>query len=313
MTFLEIALPLAGRGFRVFPLVPEDKRPVKMSWGDHFDAATTDTAALEQWDREVPSANVALCPDENFCFLETDSEGEMKARSAAAGVPPEVWDTARVSSGRPDRAYYIFRQTMRTRKAGNMTLTREGQDNLFEFKQFRMYVVGPGSIHPKTLKPYGVEWRIIPAMPDILLNFLCELHGVPKATEAHKMDEETARQTTLLESFLEMFEVTTDGDWFNKGEQWLLPVSCPWKDEHDNPNEGTSACIFYTEGEGYGFKCRHRCEGKGRGWREFRAEVQGRFPDRKFSFVEPSPELSIGRGAPLNSEPLRLYHADLVP
>src|ERR1035441_2785841 len=54
MTFLEIAAPLAERGFRVFPLVPKNKMPVRMSWGDHFDAATTDVVALEQWDREVP-------------------------------------------------------------------------------------------------------------------------------------------------------------------------------------------------------------------------------------------------------------------
>jgi hypothetical protein len=52
--FLKIALPLAERGFRVFPLVPREKFPVKMSWGDHFDAATTDIAALTLWDKENP-------------------------------------------------------------------------------------------------------------------------------------------------------------------------------------------------------------------------------------------------------------------
>jgi len=32
-SFLDIALPLAERGFRVFPLVPKSKMPVKLSWG----------------------------------------------------------------------------------------------------------------------------------------------------------------------------------------------------------------------------------------------------------------------------------------
>ena len=32
-----------------------------------------------------------------------------------------------------------------------------------------MYVAGLASIHPKTRKPYDVEWRPIPAMPDVLL------------------------------------------------------------------------------------------------------------------------------------------------
>src|SRR5712671_2408823 len=98
MSFLDIARPLAERGFRVFPLVPQQKFPVKLSWGDHFDAATTDVAVLEQWGKEQPRANVGLSPDENFCFLETDSETELK--EACLDIPPEVWDTARVSSGR---------------------------------------------------------------------------------------------------------------------------------------------------------------------------------------------------------------------
>src|SRR5215471_17842602 len=104
--FLDIALPLAERGFRVFPLVPGQKFPVKMSWGDHFDAATTDKAALEMWDKEVPHANVGLSPDEIFCFLETDDEAALK--EACKDLPPEVWDTTRVSA-RDNRCYYIFR------------------------------------------------------------------------------------------------------------------------------------------------------------------------------------------------------------
>jgi hypothetical protein len=288
-TFLDIALPLAERGFRVFPLIPQDKRPVKMSWGDHFDAATTARAPLEQWSRECPRANVGISPDEMWCFLETDDEAALHA--ACSDISPEVWDTARVSA-RDNRCYYIFRQTMRTRKAGNMTVPREGQENLFEFKQHRVYVTGPGSIHPKTGKPYGVEWRTIPAMPDILLNRLCELYGAPKTSEAHKMDAETSRQTALLDKFLETYEVATTGDWFPKGKQWYQPIGCPWADSHENRNQGTSTCIVYTEGGGYGFDCKHRCEAKT--WKEFRAEVQGHFPDRKFSFVEPTPEVTIG-------------------
>ncbi len=58
---------------------------------------------------------------------------------------------------------------MRTKRAGNMTATREGKENLFELNRHRMYVAGLASIHPKTGKPYDVEWRPIPAMPDVLL------------------------------------------------------------------------------------------------------------------------------------------------
>jgi hypothetical protein len=296
--FLEIALPLAERGFRVFPLIPQEKRPVKMSWGDHFDAATTELSALEQWDREVPRANVGMSPDEIFCYLETDDDAALHA--ACPDLPPEVWDTARVSA-RDNRCYYIFRQTMRTRKAGNMTVTRQGKENLFEFKQHRVYVTGPGSIHPKTGTPYNVAWRTIPAMPDVLLNRLCELYGAPRATDANAMNEETKLQTALLDSFLETYEVAVTGDWFNKGKQWYRPIMCPWEAEHENGNQGTSTCIVYTEGSGYGFDCKHRCADKT--WKEFRAEVQARFPDREFSFAEPTAEVMMGS---VDAEPVQV-------
>ncbi len=292
MTFLDRALPLAERGFRVFPLIPRNKRPFAMAGEyDHFDAATTDAEQLRAWDAQEPNANVGITPDEIFCFLETDDERALK--EACADLPPEVWDTARVSA-RDNRCYYIFRQTMRTKRAGNMTATREGQDNLFEFKQHRALVTGPGSIHPKTNAPYAVEWRTIPAMPDVLLNRLCELYGAPKASGSRAMSDDVKRETSLLDRFLACYEVAVTGDWFNKGKSWYRPVECPWLDEHENNNQGTSTCVVYTEGSGYGFDCKHRCAGKG--WKDFRAELERRFPDRRFSFVndEPTGTLILG-------------------
>jgi hypothetical protein len=279
--FVDIALPLAERGFRVFPLIPKQKRPLPMAGDcDHFDAATTDAGQIRAWSGQEPNANVGISPDEIFCFLETDSEHDLK--EACNDLPPEVWDTARVSA-RDNRCYYIFRQTMRTKRAGNMTATREGKDNLFEFKQHRVLVTGPGSIHPKTNAPYVVEWRPIPAMPDVLLNRLCELYGAPKATGSDVMSADVKRETALLDSFLERYEVASNGDWFNKGKSWYRPIECPWLSEHENDNQGTSTCAVFTEGSGYGFDCKHRCAGKG--WKDFRAELESRFPDRKFSFV----------------------------
>ena len=300
--FLDIAKPLAERGFRVFPLIPKDKRPVKMAEGDHFDAATTDLEQIEQWSSQEPRANVGLSPDEIFCYVETDSEPELK--EATADLPPEVWNTTRVSSGRPGRAYYIYRQTARTRKAGNITITREGKDNLLEFKQHRVLVVGPGSTHPMTNPEtgqryvYTAEWKPIPAMPDVLLNRLLELDGKPGATSSNAMSAEAQRQTKLLESFLETYEVATLGDWFNKGKTWYLPIQCPWRDEHENPHEGDSTCVYYVEGGGYGFDCKHRCASKE--WPDFKAHMKSRFPGRKFSFqTDPTPVLGTTVTAPV--------------
>jgi hypothetical protein len=105
----------------------------------------------------------------------------------------------------------------------------------------------------------------------------------------------------LLDSFLETYEVATTGDWFPKGKQWYRPIACPWEAEHENTNQGTSTCIVYTEGGGYGFDCKHRCAGKT--WKEFRAEVQGHFPERPFSFVEPTAGVTIGSALAEQSKP----------
>jgi len=307
-SFLDIALPLAERGFRVFPLIPKQKRPVAFEGDyDHFDAATTDAEQIRAWACQEPTANVGLSPDEVWCYLETDDEAAL--REACADLPPEVWDTARVSA-RENRCYYIFRQTMRTKQAGNMTVTCEGRENLFEFKEHRVYVVGPGSIHPRTNAPYAVEWQRIPAMPDVLLNQLCELYGKPKATESAEMNAETKRQTELLDRFLTTYEVATTGDWFVKGKSWYRPIECPWRSAHENDNQGTSTCIVYTDGAGYGFDCKHRCAGKG--WKEFRAELQRRHPEKTFSFVAEvtlgSDMTGVADGVPIVADWKTHYH-----
>lgn len=132
-------------------------------------------------------------------------------------------------------------------------------------------------------------------MPDVLLNRLCELYGAPKPGTG-VMSEEAKRETELLDRFLATYEVATAGDWFNKGKQWYRPIECPWADKHDNENEGTSTCVVYTEGGGYGFDCKHRCSSKG--WKEFRAELERRFPDRSF-FGASGPDAVFGDRLPL--------------
>jgi hypothetical protein len=141
-----------------------------------------------------------------------------------------------------------------------------------------------------------VEWRTIPALPDVLLNRLCELYGAPKATDAASMSDEAKRETATLDRFLDYYEVPTLGDWFNKGKSWYRPIECPWLSDHENSNQGTSTCVVFTEGGGYGFDCKHRCASKN--WKEFRAELASRFPNKPpFRFIESTAEVKIGTGA----------------
>lgn len=57
----EKALSLAARGFAVFPLQPNSKRPLPDSRG--FKDATTNDFEIEAWWTEHPGANIGLYPD----------------------------------------------------------------------------------------------------------------------------------------------------------------------------------------------------------------------------------------------------------
>ena len=91
ISFLKIARPLATKGFRCFPLISKTKRPLPLSEGDHFDAATVDPEQIKAWAAQAPHANVGLSPDENFCFLETDDENAL--REACSALSTEIWNT----------------------------------------------------------------------------------------------------------------------------------------------------------------------------------------------------------------------------
>src|SRR4051812_41499284 len=54
---LAAALSLAGRGFSVFPLRPNDKRPAIENWQN---LATTETRQIEQWWAAQPDANIGI-------------------------------------------------------------------------------------------------------------------------------------------------------------------------------------------------------------------------------------------------------------
>ncbi len=270
--FLDIALRNAARGFRVFPLIPKAKQPVKMLNGDHFDAATVDREQIEQWAQQEPNANCGMSPDENFCVLESDSFA--KLRSLCADLPTEIFDTFTVSA-RPDRVHLYYRQTQRTRAAGNVTLEGcKGEPNVFEFKQFRVFVVAEGSIHPKTGKPYEVICDgIIPAMPDVLLNRLKELKGISSEPTNPRPDDEVQKKLDWLAGLLEHYKVAVVRGPRTSAQKWLIDVLCPWLCEHTEDSNVSQTSVMFTPGTGYGFCCQHgHCAN--RDWKAFRKELE---------------------------------------
>jgi len=114
-----------------------------------------------------------------------------------------------------------------------------------------------------------------------------------KAAQRAKGDEDLSR----LLGFLECYEVPLRSDPREVKDGWQIEIECPWADEHGGESRRDTVVSFIA-GRGYGFKCFHgHC--LGRRWQDFRAELQRRFPDKKFAFVEStSATATIGGTAP---------------
>jgi Bifunctional DNA primase/polymerase, N-terminal/AAA domain/Primase C terminal 1 (PriCT-1) len=98
MSFLDIALRNAARGFLVHPLVPGDKGPITPhGWHD----ATADEAQIRQWWSKTPNANVGLaCGPSGKAVLDVDNgladEAAFYKWREASGLP----ETYTVRTGR---------------------------------------------------------------------------------------------------------------------------------------------------------------------------------------------------------------------
>jgi hypothetical protein len=87
-----------------------------------------------------------------------------------------------------------------------------------------------------------------------------------------------------LIGFLECYEVALRSEPQAVPGGWRVEIECPWKEEHSDETRRDTVVSFIA-GRGYGFNCKHsHCAS--RHWPEFRAELECRQPDKKFSFVE---------------------------
>jgi len=161
--FTAIAQAALNRGFSIIPLKPRSKDPLS-GWG-----VTKRTRVLSALP-ELLDANIGVCADEHFLVFETDNVERLTDLLQNEGV--KIPKTFTVES-RPGRRHYYFRQTEKTLAARNSTLM-----GLFEFRAHNQYVVGPGSIHPKTGLPYQIveDCDAVP-FPNELLRAIQHLKG----------------------------------------------------------------------------------------------------------------------------------------
>jgi hypothetical protein len=168
MTFLDRAVPLLERGFSLIPLKPASKEPI----GPGATSKTRDAAIISEWASRWPDANVAVCADENFCILDLDKVAGFSAKTSL--------HTYTVQSS-PGKAHLYFRKN--GFEVRNLELGKLGS-----LRAVNHYVVGAGSIHPKTGEPY----RVIKDVPvaELEIGLYHELEWL-----AREADREVARIT----------------------------------------------------------------------------------------------------------------------
>jgi hypothetical protein len=162
MSFLEIALRNAARGFRVHPLRGKDA--ILRGWPA---IATTDEAQIRAWAGPYADYNVGVAaghPDPGAAFVVAvvDSDRLSRLKELAGEHAAEWFHTYSVSSGRPDRAHFYYVMSDGARNLGNKAWSENGiAGNVFELKVYGGQVVAEGSIHPDT----GNVYKIVQDLP----------------------------------------------------------------------------------------------------------------------------------------------------
>jgi Bifunctional DNA primase/polymerase, N-terminal len=166
------AMALAARGLPVIPLRPMTKVASLTDWPE---LATTDKKTIQEWGETYPEANVACVAKlepRGFWFFEVDAPNFHQEIQKQTGqkMPLTMAVTSRKGEG---RGHFYFRHTPASLAMGNI----EGKDaeghETWSARADNKYVVGPGSIHPTTLRPYQVIIDApIAEAPDWLVEWL---------------------------------------------------------------------------------------------------------------------------------------------
>ncbi len=186
--FEQIASALAAKGLPVIPLRPMTKVAVLPNWPE---LATTESKVIAEWGETYPQGNVAcvakLEPG-GFWFLEVDAKDYHKEIQKQTGEKMPL--TMAVSSRKGEgRGHFYFKHTPASLAMGNI----EGKDadgkETWSARADNKYVVGPGSIHPITLRPYQVIVDApIADAPDWLVEWLLKNKHVAVSEDKERVN-----------------------------------------------------------------------------------------------------------------------------
>ena len=194
-TFKELAAPLAKLGIRVVP--DRGKIPVFEGWQN---LASVDLAKIDEWSAGFPQATgVGVVSPEScgYWVLDADDWSWLVEEMNARKVKP--FKSCRVMTGSGRGVHFYFKGErkpwMKGVKNPRFVSDAETPNEKKMLLEFPLHVVGPGSIHPKTGRPYQpaipVEQWELSECPDEMLAFLHEMcsitkRGVRAGIEAHR-------------------------------------------------------------------------------------------------------------------------------
>ncbi len=151
-SFIELARPMAERNVPTIRLRPRTKIAMDSDWPA---LATTDVAALEQWNAKTPDANcgaVAQARIGGVWFLEIDDPSVVDRIEAETGQ--KIPRTYRVRS-RPGRGHFYWKQTAESIAMDNIAQSKVKHGD-FSVRVNNEYVVAANSTHPISGEPYTV-------------------------------------------------------------------------------------------------------------------------------------------------------------
>lgn len=163
--FLSIALALIARGFKVTPL--EGKRPFLPDWNV---TASDDPAVIAHWATKYPNHNVGVVTSEKSWSIDVDHMAWFQD-NAPWPLPKTL--VVKTGSGK----LHIHFKGPRPDNLRQVKNPNTGEGQPVKLLEFPDQVVGVGSVHPDTGKPYTIfQDEPLSECPATWLRWLRSLH-----------------------------------------------------------------------------------------------------------------------------------------
>lgn len=231
MTFKDIALQCAARGWAVLPLTPRDKMPLGGLVPHGFKDATTDGATIRRWWTAKPDANVGIaCGASGVTVLDIDNGFQTHADAVVWITRNSIPETYAVRTGRRFSKEGAPQYGVQLYFAGTMgdvgTFHLDGCSG--QVKSLGGLVMAEGNVHPDTGLAYERAWGdpdALAPLPDSARALKSETKRQP-GEPFRKVREGDGRHDALMREACSMRARGLDADTIYAGMLGLNPAMC---------------------------------------------------------------------------------------